>query len=44
MYHILKLFLNTHNDAKNTYLDLDPENLFKIQGSTAEPSGSKVIF
>ena len=30
MYYILKKNLNTHNDAKNIYLDLDPENLFKI--------------
>ena len=38
MYYILKLLLNTQNDEKkNMYLDLDPENLCKIQGSTAEP-------
>ena len=37
MYYILKLFLNIHNDAKNMYLDLDPESLFKIWSSAAEP-------
>ena len=37
MYFNLKLFLNTHNDTKNMYLDLDRESLFKIQGSAAEP-------
>ena len=37
IYYILKLLLNTDNDAKNMYLDLDPENLCKIQGSAAEP-------
>ena len=30
MYYILKLFLNTHSNAKNVYLNLDPKNLFKI--------------
>ena len=28
--YTLKLFLNTYNNAKNMYLDLDPENLLKI--------------
>ena len=39
MYYILKLFLNTHNDEKTSKknLDLDTKNLFKIQGSAAEP-------
>ena len=30
MYYILNLFLYTQNDAKNMYLDLDFEYIFKI--------------
>lgn len=37
MYYILKLLLNIHNDAKNMYLNLDLENLCKIEGSATGP-------
>ena len=37
MYYISKNFLNTDKDVKNMFIDLDPENLYKIQGSAVEP-------
>ena len=41
MYNSLKLLLNTYNDVKNMYLDLDPEKYKVLQQNL---NGSMVLF